>query len=196
MSDDLAALRVPMRPLRGAGDLLGLSVYHLSQRFPFAEWAVVVGDCTDGTLLLVNVHDAEAAIVHVVRPGEGDDLCVTTADASTRDRLAWWCAGRLDMRLQTNAPSLHVWSAGTNRTPTLKCAGAVLTTSGAGWKDNRAFFSHEPEVWERDLMGRGPAVVALAELDPDDPRLLPDGSRYVDALAWVAIARHLGGDRG
>lgn len=33
----------------------------------------------------------------------------------------------------------------------------------------------------------------LSELDPDDPRLLPDGSRLVDALALALVARHVAG---
>ena len=36
-------------------------------------------------------------------------------------------------------------------------------------------------------------VETLATLDPNDPRLLPDGSRLVDALALSLVARHVAG---
>lgn len=36
-------------------------------------------------------------------------------------------------------------------------------------------------------------VPSLAELDPNDPRLLPDGSRRVDAEALLLVCRHVAG---
>jgi len=62
----------------------------------------------------------------------------------------------------------------------------------AWWVDARSQFGR---VWYiRDLRFHmtGPDFI-LSTLDPNDPRLLPDGSRWVDAEALSLVARHVAG---
>jgi len=61
-------------------------------------------------------------------------------------------------------------------------------------------------VYGRDSVGEwrscavvghpGDVVPSLSTLDPNDPRLLPDGSRWVDAAALSLVARHVAGIGG
>jgi hypothetical protein len=90
------------------------------------------------------------------------------ADASTRDRVARWLGGRHGLRGGCVAPS---W---VNRTHDFMLGGAVMFRR----KRNGHVSIVVPEL----------VATALPDL-----RDLPDGSRYVDALALALVAVHVGG---
>lgn len=123
-------------------------------------------------------------------------LAIDLTDATGRAHLAWWVAGQV-------------------RT---SYGGALDPAEGVRW--HRSWRGHwelhgqradEHRKWQEvcflpwagddDLSDRndGPHgtwcrfVPSLAHLDPNDPRLLPDGSRLVDALALGLVARHVAG---
>lgn len=188
---DLTALRVRLAELEGF-DATGL----LLRDAEGAEEGIVVYD--DGRDVLVHgeqdpqwwTKDQDS------KPyTKGDEEPhVSAADAATRDPLARWCAGRLGKSVGSSGP----------------CWGPVANSyEGGGWgllprlghgmcifmrPDWLPLAALPPLVPGGESVWVG--VPALADIDPADPRLLPDGSRLVDALALVAVARHLGGSRG
>jgi len=86
-------------------------------------------------------------------------------DATARAHLAWW----LD--------AAYV--------PSLACPSeAVFRREGNGW-----MLDSGPG---RGVIGWVPEQLVVA-IDPDDARLLPDGSRLADALALSLVARHVAG---
>lgn len=119
---------------------------------------------------------------------------VTTADASTRDRVARWVAGRLGKDV---GPSGPCWGAVSNG---YEGGGwALLSRLGRGMSifmdpDRLPLAALPPLVPGGESVWVG--VPALATLDPRDDRLLPDGSRWVDAAALAEVARHVGVSRG
>jgi len=87
-----------------------------------------------------------------------------------RDPATWWPAGEVFADLKDATGRAHL----------------------AWWVDARSQFGR---VWYiRDLRFHmtGPDFI-LSTLDPNDPRLLPDGSRWVDAEALSLVARHVAG---
>lgn len=103
---------------------------------------------------------------------DGGALRVDLADASTADRVARWVAGRVDFEVGCTAPD---WHHGTDHDGN---GGWLLFWFDDG--DSAEYYFGYPE---------------LEGLDWEDPRRLPDGSRYVDRLALALVAVHLGGQR-
>lgn len=104
---------------------------------------------------------------------EPADALLDLADASTRDRVARWCAARAELEVGPTAPG---WR-GQDNPP--GHPGWVLHSYGSG-----SFFSS----WT----STGAHVPTLADLAPADSSALPDGSRSVDAIALGRVAVHLG----
>ena len=99
---------------------------------------------------------------------------VSTADARTRDALARWVAERVNVSIGcTIAPGFYWWDHDLSE----------------GEEPAWILQSIEPEA--RGYHGWTRARVL--GLDPTDDRLLPDGSRWVDAAALAAVVRHVGG---
>lgn len=133
----------------------------------------------EGTLV---GHSQERA---VYVDDEGDrwaplaELTVSTAEAATRDRLVRWIRSRLlsgpggstapGWGPAKGAGKNPVWSLSVN-------GGAVV-------------FSAVPNGHHTPRAPRH-VVPALADLDPWDPRALPDGSRLIDAIALAVVVRH------
>ena len=98
-------------------------------------------------------------------------LTLDLEDATGRAHAAWWLAGRLDLR----APFGALWQ----RAEWKGCWRVVLPHT-----DGIAIHPHDwaPE-WE----------AITAHLDPNGPRLLEDGSRWVDAEALRLVCLHVAG---
>ncbi len=169
---DLLRLRVPLAALPETFDRRGL-------------W-VVRGDFGFGDRGLWTGLDDHK----VLDPATGETWmgggawAATTEDASTRDRLARWAAER-------------VWPAqdACSTAPGWTHAGAgtwVLTWFGRGVPFRGRPYSHTARMFGSTRAG-SQVCPALADLDPDDSRPMPDGSRLVDALALTAVALHLAG---
>lgn len=107
--------------------------------------------------------------------GEHDEywlrnLALDLADATGRAHAAWWLAKTCNQ---------NWWAPGRLRR---KVGGTtpkyVLRGQSRGW------------FAKRDAAASY-VCPTLADLDPDDPRLLPDGSRLVDALALRRVCCHV-----
>ena len=99
-------------------------------------------------------------------------------DATGRDHALWWLAKTSDV----------YW---------MFCGLAHPGDRTFGWEFRSA--SGTPEHGGRrvfgsvDLPWQGTYVPALADLDPNDDRRLPDGSRWVDAEALRRVVLHVAG---
>jgi len=106
------------------------------------------------------------------------DLALDLFDATGRVHAAWWLAEHL--------------IAGAPETPSLRLSyGPAWIFSDTGWRawqllGHGRILGHGRDYW---TVGRGP----VERLDADDPRLLPDGSRLVDAMALHAVCLHVAG---
>ena len=102
------------------------------------------------------------------------NLKLRVADATGRAHATWWLAAKL---WPEDGPYI---------------AAAVLPgrTIGPLRMGISTISAQEGDRW-RGMPGA--AEDALADLDPADPRLLPDGSRLVDALALVRVCLHVAG---
>ena len=111
---------------------------------------------------------------------------IDLTDATGRAHLAWWLGGG-------EPKAFGGWFA--NHTAEINNEGFVVRTVAAwmGRKSDGQWqrYQAEPTVTFREP--RTIIVPTLSTLDPDDPRLLPDGSRLVDALALSLVARHVAG---
>jgi len=101
-------------------------------------------------------------------------LRLDLSDPTGRAHAAWWLAGRL---YPDDGPYL--------------CAtvlpGRTIGPLGFGLSTTSV---QEGERWRT-----GPHFECTDDLDPNDPRLLPDGSRLVDALALRLVCEHVAGGR-
>lgn len=100
-----------------------------------------------------------------------DCIALDLGSATGRAHAAWWLAEQLQG---------EVTDAFASRVP------PRWVYSEAGWRAWQVTGSGVGRCW---TVGRAP----LADLDPDDPRALPDGSRVVDALALQAVCLHVAG---
>jgi hypothetical protein len=119
----------------------------------------------------VFIYNAPATFPAVMRVEHGaeispDDILLDLTDAATRDRLVRWLAACLGHTTGCTAPH---W-------------GRHRDT----WALDRTLFRREDRF---DDDPRDPYVPALWAIDITDDRRLPDGSRYVDALALVVAIR-------
>lgn len=147
-------------------DLPGFDPVGLVVQYEGDERLLCVGQFDGGVLLDDEGPDGEQL---AALPEQCE---VSTADARTRDALARWVAGRIGRSVGSIAPG---WVMHRQRWE--------LSTDG---DDTNTYFGVD---WERPDV----VVPTLGDLDPRDPRLLPDGSRWVDAAALAAVARHVGG---
>lgn len=95
------------------------------------------------------------------------ELALDLEDETGRAHAAWWLAEQ--MAIDAPGPWMHAHSG-------------------------RWGFRADKKRWSRRVTcTNGVAVPALADLDPNGPRLLPDGSRWVDAEALRLVCLHVGG---
>lgn len=124
--------------------------------------------------------------------------CLVYTEARTQ--LAQWVAASLNLKPSSLQPvfqclgSHPVWGGSTWSLTTDHSIGSRLSDgSGDPWL---GFATFESVATGQDAnVSLRIHVPALASLDPNDPRLLHDGSRLVDALALSAVAQWLQ-DRG
>ncbi len=138
-----------------------------------------------GVVLFVTGNDARVAFgdmgaIIEVAPAT---LVLVLTDATGRARATWWLADRLRLDpsrgcIFTSAPVGFAW---------------VLFGYGHGGRprDNTAWFRGGPRGEPRDVI-----VPGLESLNRGDPRLLPDGSRVVDAKALELVCLHVAGRSG
>lgn len=115
-------------------------------------------------------------------------------DATGRAHLAWWMAHNVTRhQMRADVPTLA--EAPMFGSYALRHSGDFIL---AGREHNcQRLWRWRGRQGVVTMVGELPIVPALADLNPDDPRLLPDGSRLVDALALSLVGRHLlaGGGR-
>lgn len=132
-------------------------------------------------------NEARVAYAHgLVYPNEWvdlDDIALDLTDATGRAHLAWWIGG-VGASLHMACDGHRRWELHGGERPRESVSRAW---EGIGAESRRLRGSPPMYGWDADDMP------ALDTLDPDDPRLLPDGSRLVDALALSLIARHVAG---
>ena len=109
------------------------------------------------------------------------DLDLT--DATGRAHAAWWLGG-VGASLHLACDGHRRWELHGGERPR---ESACRAWEGIG-PDARRLRGVPPEYgWDAE------DVPALATLDPADPRLLPDGSRWVDAEALRRVCLHVAG---
>lgn len=101
---------------------------------------------------------------------DASDLRLDLTDATGRAHAAWWLEGQ--------APRWRTMMAGRLGGEMLRLLECVETHKFLGSDEREA---------------RGRVRLVLNDLDPNDPRLLPDGSRYVDAEALRRVVLHVAG---
>lgn len=101
-------------------------------------------------------------------------LALDLTDATGRAHAAWWLASAVGL----HSPTTSRWSPGAS-VWTIEC-----DAQSTPWV--RTFTP-------TDLLWSGEQVPALDDLDPNDDRRLPDGSRWVDAEALRRVVLHVAG---
>jgi hypothetical protein len=174
--EELARLRVPLDKLPGL-DAVGLTAYAMD-----LQWIVIGDGGCEGLDILAWTLDEQVPVPREV-------MAISLADSATADRVARWCAGRVGLEVGCTAPGWRSYSAR---------ADPPLAIWLLGEPGDARVFANQPR---RDPPLTGWAysravenvVPALADLDPTDARLLPDGARWIDRLALALVATHLGG---
>ena len=106
-------------------------------------------------------------------------LHLDLTDATGRAHATWWLA---------EGGGSKRWKQGVIFRPASNGRGWVLLTSDETW-----WWSLDGECGWPSCTHEKHRVPALANLDLDDPRLLPDGSRWVDAEALQLVCLHVAG---
>jgi len=120
--------------------------------------------------------------LHVIhRLSSAECFYLDLTDATGRAHLAWWLAVNLPPQALGGRPG-NAWGFTSWRRAEGWAAWMLARPNGSG-----AWF------WSAEGSGGGLVVSSLVTLDPNDPRLLPDGSRLVDVLALSLVARHVAG---
>lgn len=117
-------------------------------------------------------------------------------DATGRAHLAWWVAGRIRTHFgghldPTEGVRWHRswrghWELHCQRADEHRKWQEVCFLPWDGDDDLSDHNAGPHSTWTR-------FTPTLDRLDPNDPRLLPDGSRVVDALALGLVGRHVAG---
>jgi len=148
---------------------------------PMPDGFVVV---SNGVVGIDDAGQEYAMVAHPDRevyPQWVGDIDVELQDATGRAHLAWWLAGSLKHAHTT--PEFAVWHMG------------GVSMQGLDRPERLSVWGLS--VAQRPLWSYWPSTHNLFTiLDPNDPRLLPDGSRWVDAAALSLVARHMAGIGG
>lgn len=108
-------------------------------------------------------------------------LALDLTDATARAHAAWWLADRLDRMPYHGLPTLCLWPG----------------LWSLAWQDIDRDRLHEVALSSQDDgcedFHGAIRVPALANLDLEDTRTLPDGSRWVDAEALRLVCLHVAG---
>jgi len=116
-----------------------------------------------------------------------DMLALDLTDATGRAHAAWWLAGEPGVSWGLDCDGHRRWELrGGERPLRIVCR----TWEGIGPEARR--LRGEPIPDYADVFD----CPALDDLNPYDPRLLPDGSRWVDAVALARVCRHVARERG
>jgi hypothetical protein len=190
-TEDMGRLRVPLAALPGL-DVRGLLLWPTREelhrrdlamfrtfsdgsaagaQLPTGiEWIGVTRDTSDHALAGYVVTHTDFASRHgIVANFRGGPVDVDLADAATRDRVARWLAARVGLNTSGRCPWWFTLAP---------------VASRPGW--GLAYGPHGS--YETFGPGRETEVPALVGLNGADDRRLPDGSRYVDALALALVA--------
>jgi hypothetical protein len=113
------------------------------------------------------------------------DLALDLTDATGRAHAAWWLAGV--------QPAYHH-----PRHSPIEDAGVAFVAGSYGWCLTGMHNSHLGWGWRRHPGGQHvgpmpPGLACLTDLDPNDDRLIPGGSRWVDAEALRRVCLHVAG---
>ncbi len=128
--------------------------------------------------------DQEGCAVEDDYPLDSPYLSLDLSDSTGRAHAASWLWGKMKDHVEPIIPCTapewlacpDAWSLGASHVPA--CGEVAFATFGARG-------DADPSVDE--------VVAAFANLNPNDPRLLPDGSRYVDAEALKLACLHVVG---
>lgn len=112
-----------------------------------------------------------------------EDLALDLTDATGRAHVAWWLAARAGL------PAF-----GGTEIPLAACGVTWAPEYPFGWS-LRTWNINYQATFAPDARGfvATVGVPSLAGLDVRDPRLLPDGSRWVDAEALRRVVLHVAG---
>ena len=149
---------------------------------------------TEGLLLRCSpVTDVEEHGSGVVLGSDGPRTFMVGFDHPSGWRLVAATGLQLELDEKTGREHAKWWLA------------KKVNSIGSEW-ERKSVLDHPGTYWELGgvvfhcldgVMWRGALddikVSALAELDPDDPRLLPDGSRWVDAEVLRLAVLHVAG---
>ena len=145
-----------------------------------SSWTVL---CIDGD----EVCAAPVGEVPLGLWGMCDDFTLDLTDATGRAHAAWWLAGALYPECPPTDGAAVAWQLFPGQQPS---SGWWLRYCARGDSSGSTTVSPtfsgrwNPRMWSQH-------IPALAPLDPDDPRLLPDGSRWVDAEALRLVCLHV-----
>jgi len=175
MSENTETLKLPGR--RGLIQTCSPAFINEPKHHLHGRRCVVVE--VDGDLVRVAVEGVESCLLV---PLENLDLDLT--DKTGRAHAAWWLWGQMHDQVDPVVPCTapewlacpDVWSLGASFVP---ASGEVAFATFGAVEDA------DPAADE--------VVHALADLDPNDPRTLPDGSRWVDAEALRLVCLHVAG---
>lgn len=109
-------------------------------------------------------------------------IALDLTDATGRAHAAWWLAGRL---LPGGSFELARWRF------SRESIGWWIDSKTSATRYNDVYRAFWPKLGQDE--GSRVHVPSLADIDPNDPRLLPDGSRWVDAEALRRVCLHVAG---
>jgi hypothetical protein len=163
------------------GDIFGL----LRRGSPVVFYPEDVRGITIGLVSRSGTSRAEVAYLNRGNPAGAPlplaEVALDLTDATGRAHAAWWLASKMPTGQRPHHSPLETtsWVSGS--------FGWLLTNmreGHRGWRGSAGGLS----------VGTMPQVLpALADLDPNDVRLLPDGSRWVDAEALRRVVLHVAG---
>jgi hypothetical protein len=148
---------------------------------PYEGWrGVAVEDPKGCQSVLVHIQDTDGQYLceSIALAGLALDL----TDATGRTHAMWWWAGHNPCHFSRTCGLDMRASFGSLARPKVKYLDA----------GNSLVAVERPVGGPHRLRG-GYVVRSLADLHPNDPRLLPDGSRWVDAKALQLVCAHVGG---